>query len=577
MPINRGFTFQNIKLPAKQSGVVMVLMMFLIGLAVSAYLIKSLNAASSQVRQDVKTMQTLAEAKATLIAWAVSHPDAPGLMPYPDRNGDGNYDGRSDCYASNVNFAYDFTIGRLPLFANDPNCTNAKNTVISGLTDDFRDGTGERLWVEVSRNLLHDYRNYGGNPNGTLPIINPGIINTPTYPWFTVRDRNGAVISDRVAVVIIAPGEPIGAQNRSGGAPNPNNFLDMIVMASGTPYKNYTYPIDDTNVQNFIMGDDFRRVAKNDPTYKDQSIEPYLFNDKLVFITIDELMVALERRAAQEASSQLRNYYLASNMSPANRFYPYAATLGDANSVCSVNMLSGFLPIQPSLASCTSSLACTLSFPMTQIKFALTATENYGSSTGACSRSANTCTCTGAGSCFRASAPSRTFTCTAEGSCTTAGTNPVGSFTFIYIPKAPDVTVSSGACSGSNGSVICTGIGNFSSPLSTCTHPNPGLMTLPQWFTYNHWQDFMYYAISDDCNYAMPGCNTGNLTIGTKPNNYAIVVSAGQKLPTQSRPSNLITDYLDNPNPSPYGSTVFDAIGTLRTSTYNDQMFIVAP
>ena len=40
-------------------------------------------------------MHTLGEAKAALIAWAVSHPNYPGQMPFPDRNDDpSGYDGK---------------------------------------------------------------------------------------------------------------------------------------------------------------------------------------------------------------------------------------------------------------------------------------------------------------------------------------------------------------------------------------------------------------------------------------------------------------------------------------------------
>lgn len=562
----------------RQGGAVLILMAFILGLGAAAYLLKAYNADAAKAKQDEKTYQALGAAKQALLAWAVSHPNTPGLMPYPDRNGDGNYDDTSDCYASNVNFAPSFTIGRLPLFKSDPNCVNAKNTVNTGLAGDFRDGTGERLWYEVSKNLLHDYKDNGGNPNGTSPIINPSIVTTPSNPWFVVRDRNGAVISNRVAAVIIAPGAPSGTQDRSSGIANANQYLDKIVMVGGTPYQNYGYQDFPAviPIQEFIIGDDFRMVAKNDPTYRNQTIEPYYYNDKLVYITIDDLMYALEKRVGQEAASQLAKYYLVSSTIPASRFYPYAAPLGGINNVCSENNLSGFLPIQPSSASCTSSQACTLSFPMTQVKFTLVATEIYGSRTGACSRSGNACTCTGAGSCTKATPPSRTFTCTADGSCISSGTSPSGSFTFMYTPKIPDVTVAAGACSGSNGNVVCTDVGDFSSPASNCSHPKPGLADLPKWFTDNLWQNYMYYQVSDDCIYSNAGCAIGKLTVGVKNNNHALVVSAGTSLGAQSRPSNLIADYLDSQE-NTNGDNVFDAIGTRKSNTYNDQMFIVAP
>ena len=194
---------KKILLLKNQKGAALILIAFILGLGAAAYLIKTLNISNAQIRQDEKTYKALNEAKAALIAYAVSNHDHPGQMPYPDRNGDGNYDDTSDCYASNVSFSGAFTIGRLPLFRNDPNCVNSDVTTINGIGTDLRDGRGDRLWYEVSRNLLHDYQNPGSNP-----VINPSINNTPPNTWLVVRDRNGAVISNRVAAVVISSGMP---------------------------------------------------------------------------------------------------------------------------------------------------------------------------------------------------------------------------------------------------------------------------------------------------------------------------------------------------------------------------------
>jgi hypothetical protein len=347
---------------ARQKGAVLILLAFIIGLGVLAYLLHAFDPARLRLEQDKKTYQTLNEAKQALIAWAVSHPNTPGLMPYPDRKGDGNYDDTSDCYISTVNFNYLFTLGRLPLFRNDPFCINPKNNVVNGVSGDFRDSAGERLWYEVSKNLLHDYKDNGGNPNGTSPIINPGIVNNPAYPWFTVRDRSGTVITSRVAAVIIAPGEPIGGQDRSGGIADPNQYLDKITMADNTVYQNYNYPTSDINVKEFIIGENFKTVAKNDPTYKNQSIEPYYFNDRLVYITIDELMAAVEKRVGEVVRSSLKTYQ------DTNGYYPYAAQLGtNVMYSGSQNLKSGFLPVNPQNCSYNTS---PLSIPISSTRVA---------------------------------------------------------------------------------------------------------------------------------------------------------------------------------------------------------------
>ena len=561
----------------KQKGAALIFIAFILGLGAAVYVLKTYNSDAAKARQDEKTYQALKEAKVALIAWAVNHPNTPGLMPYPDRNGDLNYDDTSDCYASNINFSPTFTIGRLPLFKSDSNCVNAKNTVTSGLVGDFRDGSGERLWYEVSQNLLHDYKN-NGDPAGMAPVINPSIINTPTYGWFVVVDRSGKVLSDRVVAVIIAPGGPVGSQDRSSGIADANQYLDKVVMASGKTYKNYTYYDSAIPMlkQEFIVGDDLRLVSKDDPTYKNQTVEPYYFNDKLIYITIDELMDALERRAAQEAKAQLRNHRLV------NGAYPYAAVLGDANNACSEVNLKGFLPVNPASANCTTATDCIVNLPMTNVTFTLTATKSYGSTTGACYRKDGppvSCTCSGAGSCKRATAPTRAFICDASGACSSTGGSPDGSFTFTYAPKTPDNTAVNAACSGAGGSVTCNGIGDFVSHTSNCIQPNPELITLPRWFTDNLWQDYFYYELSP----------ASSLQAGAKAGLGALLVGVGNAIASapyaskgspQSRPptnaSPNLNDYLDS-SVNTDGDSVFDATSKQKSNNYNDQTYIVAP
>ncbi len=527
----------------KQKGAALILMAFMIGIATAAYLLHSLDPERLRVQQNKKTYQSLNEAKQALIAWAVNHPNTPGLMPYPDRNNDGNYDDTADCYASNINFAPQFTLGRLPLFKNDPNCVNAKVSVTSGVSEDFRDGTGERLWYEVSNNLLHDYKNNGGNPNGTSPIINPSKITAPTNPWFVVRDRNGAIISDRVAAVIIAPGAPSAAQDRSGGIANPNQYLDKIVMADNTPYQNYGYQDLATNpVQEFIVGDDFRMVAKNDPTYKDQSIEPYYYNDKLVYITIDELMYAIEKRVLNQTKEALSKFKIA------NGFYPFAADLGFHTSPnpnqnqCTQGNLRGLLPVNtPSThtCSCTSSTrTCNCNFG---VENSISFTRGAGTfvatggganaPTGACSvspLSTNTCTCNGAGGCKRASGAVQ-FSCDACGTCTAtvAGTNRF-STTGIF-------TNSTGVCTFTPSQATCANSANGTFTLAPCnvnemvkSLPTAGGL-LPAWFMANQWEKYIVYAVSSACistGTCLASASPPKITVGLNQNINAIVAGS---------------------------------------------------
>jgi hypothetical protein len=593
-----------------QQGAALILIAFIIGLGAAAYLLETFDTKSLQTKQDIKTYQALKDAKVALIAWAVNHPNTPGLMPYPDRNGDGNYDDTSDCYASNISFNPIFTLGRLPLFKSDPNCINTKSTVTSGLAENLKDGGGERLWYEVSRNLLHDYKSTGPNPDGTSPIINPSIVDSPTYPWFVVRDRNGAVISNRVAAVIISPGPPSANQARSSSISDANQYLDKIVMADGTPYQNYGYQDSAvTPVQEFIVGDDFKAVSKTDPTYKNQTIEPYYYNDKLIYITIDELMYALEKRVLSETKDVLKNYYTNSSAGVNTKFFPYAAALGSSSNPnqCVQGNLQGLLPTNAASnydCSCTSARSCTCSFGAISAVSYTRTSSSYGrigvaAPTGACTvggASNRTCTCTGLGTCKSTSGAVR-FTCDACGVCAVLNNQP-GTFTFTSTAGFSSAT---GACSNSGGNISCDektvgAAGTFT--LNTCA--DPALATsasgLPTWFTSNGWQNYIYYAVSSNCTSSASNCTsaTPQLTVGSKAGVRSLLIASGKsiiatpfassKATAQSaRPSCDVKDYLDsvqNTNVNLVngaGDLVYDAINSPRGASYNDQTFIVAP
>lgn len=549
-----------------QQGAALLLAIFIIGLAATMYIMQAFNAESIRAQRQEKTTKVLAEAKEALIAWSVNHPTLPGLMPYPDRNGDGNYDGYSDCYASNVSFASSFAVGRLPVFMNDPNCVRQGLNVLNGIGGNWRDGSGEPLWYQVSRNLLHDYQG-----TGTLPSITPEILNVSTVPWLVVRDSNGHLLSDRVAAVIIAPGEPVGDQDRSGNAPAAREYLDRIFMANGTLYKNYGYQDAATNpVQEFIAGLHETAVGKNDIRYRSQSLEPYHFNDRLVYVTIDELVGAIQKRTAGEIRKRLRIFHAAKG------YFPYAAALGESdnpNNGCIKGNTSGSLPLASKYTCVVKSLGSTVKNNEAKCSFsvvreiAFTRTSAYGAASGACAlqNGGKTCACSGEGTCKTSSTGAVRFVCDALGACVTKATSGSvgeGNFSFRAVGESP-VQVS------------LPKNGNQQFSVNSCEDDDK--LELPQWITDNSWQESFYYQMTNPT-------LLGTFSAGSK-RGAAVIVDVGRAITTtpfaakgaaQTRPSPLVNDYLDSLE-NTNADNNFDATNKSRNSNYNDQVFLISP
>lgn len=563
----------------RQRGAALLLIAVVIAIGAAAFTLRALNQANIQIEREKITNQALATAKAAIIGWSVSHATIPGSMPFPDRNGDGNYDGNSDCYTGAFN--YSFLLGQLPWKGQTAPC----QTPFTGLGVDVRDGYGNPLWYAVSRNLVRDYQ------TSSDPLINPGIINTPTYPWIKVYDKNGILVSDHIAVVLIAPSTAIGAQDRSAAAPNPAEYLDSFSLAAGGGIKSNTgYTIPD---EDFYISEDSRNISNNDTIY----VHPYQFNDKLVYITIDELMAELEKRSVAEARVALTNFFAA----PRN-YYPRPALLGASKNYYADNtQLSGTLPIHnaaQAACTCTGGLTrtCTCGFDkVNSIAFTRGGAQSWTGNTNACSRNGRTCTCTGAGTCTR---NAQVFSCSAAGVCTSS-TN--GTYTFngtfnthtLACPTSTAFTCNTVSCAITTAN-IAAGSQSFSNVIGDPDPFNDATTNsvLPNWFIANQWQDYIYYTVSSNCVSGQP-CNAPTLSVGARTGIRAALIAtsspitstpfAVSKNAAQSRPSCSINDFLDSTENTNAGSVqdpngvIFDAANLQKSSSYNDRTFIVAP
>lgn len=278
----------NHSLPrVSQRGAALMLLLLLVGVGALAVFVTGLNSATQQQERDRITAAALAQAKEALIGYALKRqdPERPGDMPCPDNPSDGDYDGTQDSPCGNDSPSP--RLGRLPWRSAD-----VGGVPVDGLNADLVDGFGERLWYAVSRNLVDAVG---------VAELNPGIISVAPRPWITVHGASGQVISNRVALVVLSAGLALGGQNRTGMTPNVAQFLDQATIGA-IPYNN-----NDAN--DCLDGTTCPTVASRTGEDFIMNVTSPTFNDRLIYLTIDELMVAVERRVAGEISSRLPHPY----------------------------------------------------------------------------------------------------------------------------------------------------------------------------------------------------------------------------------------------------------------------------
>ena len=229
----------NVKEVCRQRGVVLIVFVFLIALAATAYLMHTFSPIQLKNKQYNVTLQALAEAKQALMAYHLQNMESsvcklncrrPGDFPCPDL--DNNGEAETACDASESD-----RLGRLPWKTLG--------------TNDLRDGTGERLWYAVSNQYINNLR--------ALPDFP---LNSQTEGHISLRNNNGVPVNNAVAgsglvAVVIAPQIPLTRQELGGGetAQNrlstnlnkPIHYLEVAASEDNADFK-------DKSTNGFISG-----------------------------------------------------------------------------------------------------------------------------------------------------------------------------------------------------------------------------------------------------------------------------------------------------------------------------------
>ena len=246
--------------PKGQAGAVLLAFTLLIIIASSYYLARKLNTNLAKTQHSQETGIALNAARNALIGYAIT---------FPDHDVSGVVDGpgylpcpdlnNDGSAAANCSLAGNTTIGRLP------------NQTLR--LEELRDASGQRLWYALSENFRF------GN-NKTIPLNSE----SPSSAELSI---NGT--ADIVAI-IFAPGEPFDNQDRVAAVNDVTNYLE-----------------DD----NSNLDTSFVTTANGD------------FNDRLVVITRQELMQAVEKRVLGEVGQILTTYF------NTHGAYPWLAPFAD--------------------------------------------------------------------------------------------------------------------------------------------------------------------------------------------------------------------------------------------------------
>jgi hypothetical protein len=239
----------------RQQGHALLLLMLVMGLVIAAYLLSAFDSQTLRIAKDQKTAMALADAKTALIGWSAGHATMPGSLPCPDINNTGS---SGTCTATSG------LIGRLPW----------KTLGVVNLTD----GSGECLWYAVSplyRNTISVSSRLTNPVNSTTPgtigIVGPDGTELPAP-------------ANAVVAVIMAPGDPLPGQERSGGV--------GTVCGGNTMAANYLEAAQGiNNATGNAVGNQYKFIAGTASS---------TFNDKLIYITLDDLYRVVKKRMVKE-------------------------------------------------------------------------------------------------------------------------------------------------------------------------------------------------------------------------------------------------------------------------------------
>lgn len=241
-----------------QHGLALVIFIVVLVLAALGFVANGLSSRVAKLERNKTSVAALAKAKEALIAYAVqysdTHPDnVPGYLPCPDT---GSPEGSgASCGSKNVSL-----LRRLPW----------RELGIEAL----RDSSGECLWYAVSGSFKRapqtDLMNWDNN--GLIEVLADD----------GTKLLAGGMPENRAVAAVIAPGPAIGGQNRAK-VPGASECGGNYVAAN--------YLETSKGVNNALLSTLANAISK-----LIAATESETFNDKIIFITPEEIFEPIRKR-----------------------------------------------------------------------------------------------------------------------------------------------------------------------------------------------------------------------------------------------------------------------------------------
>jgi len=208
------------------------------------------------------------------------------------------------------------------------------------------DQLGEVPWIFISANLVVGQACLANlNPLMLSSAYTGGCGTSVPFPWLSVVDARGNLLSSEVAIVLILPGPPVqNGQTRSAPIDHaPAAYLEGLTVAAGCPtpcvpgtYNNAAYTVASGLNWTFIDAPASTSLSPPPAYYA----TPFQFNDHLIYITASEYFEAMEQRARLAVLNTLNAFRVS------NGYLPYSGDKPSTplSSSCALHSRFGLLP-----------------------------------------------------------------------------------------------------------------------------------------------------------------------------------------------------------------------------------------